>query len=100
MVLEDTVEVTVEDTVATVGGGQVVASSTSSSPPPPLQCMQPGLARLVTPLVEEAEDTSQQADQAPVEARASQHLTAHPGPASGVGQDLPAVAGAGEELTT
>ena len=71
--------------------GQVeVVEVVSSSPPP---CTLPGLPRLVTQpvVVEEVEDTTQQAGQDPVEVRSSaincrpsQPHTAHPGLASGV----------------
>ena len=84
---------------------EVEELTTSSSPPP---CTLPGLPRLVTPPVEEVEeveDIIQQPGQGPVEVRSSaissrpsqQPLTAHPGPASGVGGDLAGVAGAAEE---
>ena len=99
-----------EDTVALVAGGELEVVSSSS--PPPL-CTLPGLPRLVTPpegWLEVVEDIRQQADQDPVEVRTSvinsrpwQPLTAHPGPASGLGGDFPGVAGVEgevEEFTT
>ena len=87
---------------------EVEELTTSSSPPP---CTLPGLPRLVTPPVEEVEDIRRQPDQDPVEVRTSvinsrpsHPLTAHPGPASGLVEALPGVAGAGgevvEEFTT
>ena len=75
------------------GQEEVVEVVSSSSSPPP--CTLPGLPRLVTQpvelVVEEVEDTTQQAGQDPVEVRSSaincrpsQPHTAHPGLASGV----------------
>ena len=99
-------------TVATVAGGELEVVS-SSSPPHP-RCTLPGQHRLVIPLegwLEVVEDITQQPDQDPVEVRTSvinsrpsHPLTAHPGPASGLVEALPGVAGAGgevvEEFTT
>ena len=95
--------------MATVGGGEVEEASSSSSNSSPL-CIQAGQLRLVTPLEGWLEEVIKQPGQDPGEVRAllinsrlSQHLTGHPGPASGVGEDIPGVAGVGVEeveLTT